>query len=75
MKLRYKLIPKTLRGKNKLQNKVNLWEQIETGSFFWNDKEKVCIQEINPAKAIPDSRWVHPTNDPDFTLEVVVNET
>lgn len=67
--MRLKLIPKTLRGKNKLQNKVNLWQKLDTEVSFWKDREMICIQEINPSKAYPDIRWVHPTRDLDFSVE------
>lgn len=72
MKTLLKLIPKTLRSKNKLQNKTNLWEKLDTGLDFWNDKDKICIQEVNPNKICPDLRWVHPKDDPDFDLEIVL---
>ena len=64
----FKLIPKTLRGKNKLQNKVNLWKQIDTGA---TQHGKISIQEVNPSKSQPDIRWVCLANDPDFSLEKV----
>jgi hypothetical protein len=73
MKTLVKLIPKTRRAKNKIHEHGEIWE--------WDKTMAVRLQRSHTAQTKDrvflisekdkDWRWIHPTDDPDFIMEVL----
>lgn len=70
-----KLIPKTRTGKNKLQNKRNLWRvtNVLESVICLNNDRGFCIAEINEEKRWPDSRWIRLPIDENFDWQILDN--
>lgn len=69
-----KLIPKTRAGKNKLQNKTNLWRvtNILESVICLNNGPGFCIAEIpDRDKRWPDARWIRLPVDENFDWEIM----
>tara|TARA_R110002126_G_scaffold105861_2_gene240398 strand:+ start:4022 stop:4255 length:234 start_codon:yes stop_codon:yes gene_type:complete len=68
-----KLTPKTRKGKNALQNKVNEWTVLvfsPTVSFSF-DKGWMMVVERREDDREPDVRWLQERDDKNFTFTMV----
>lgn len=63
-----KLIPKTRKGHNSLQNKVNLW-CIQDPNAIKPALPDLCLLELSPNGTNQGCIWVKKDNDPNFDID------
>jgi len=67
MKTLVKLTAKTRRGKNKINEHGEIWEWDKTAGIRAHITNRVFLI----SEKDNDWRWIFPTNDPDFIMEVL----
>jgi hypothetical protein len=68
-----RLTHKTRRGKNALQNKVNLWrvDKLTDDAFCFNHEPAFMLVEMRVDERSPDLRWIQLPVDKNFDWEIL----